>query len=128
MLAIFNSLNAHNFPIYQLILMILVSKFMVHRAVSDNTNLPLGLLSPLKTGLDYIRRTNFSLCHSKSSCHGTGNHTTEPDPPTHTHTPHLALKVFLLKDFFGFFIISIFFYLQRQKCMLNYPARRVQPV
>ena len=32
MLAILNSLNAHNFPIVQLILMILVSKFMVHRA------------------------------------------------------------------------------------------------
>ena len=29
MLAILNSLNAHNFPIFQPILMILVSKFMV---------------------------------------------------------------------------------------------------
>ena len=29
MLAILNSLNAHNFPIFQSILMILVSKFMV---------------------------------------------------------------------------------------------------
>ena len=47
MLAIFNSLNAHNFPIFQPILMILVSKFMVHRALSDNTYLSLGLLSPL---------------------------------------------------------------------------------
>ena len=35
MLAIYNSLNAHNFIIFQPILMILVSKFMVHRAVSD---------------------------------------------------------------------------------------------
>ena len=35
MLAILNSLNAHNFPIFQPILMILVSKFMVHRALSE---------------------------------------------------------------------------------------------
>ena len=47
MLAILNSLYAHNFPIFQLILMILVSKFMVHRAISDKTYLSLGLLSPL---------------------------------------------------------------------------------
>ena len=37
MLAILNSLNAHYFPIFQLILMILVSKYMVHRALSDKT-------------------------------------------------------------------------------------------
>ena len=47
MLAILNSLNAHILPIYQPILMILVSKFMVHRALSDITYLLLGLLSPL---------------------------------------------------------------------------------
>ena len=35
MLAILNSLNAHNFLIFQPILMILVSKLMVHRALSD---------------------------------------------------------------------------------------------
>ena len=35
MLAILNSLNAHNFLIFQQILMILVSKFMVPRALSD---------------------------------------------------------------------------------------------
>ena len=46
MLAILNSLNAHNFPIFQSILMILVSKFMVHRALSDKTYLSLGSLSP----------------------------------------------------------------------------------
>ena len=46
MLAILNSLNAHNLPIFQPILMILVSKFMVHSALSDKTNLSLGLLSP----------------------------------------------------------------------------------
>ena len=39
MLAIFNSLNAHNFPIFQPILMILVSKFMVYEALSDKTYL-----------------------------------------------------------------------------------------
>ena len=47
MKAILNSLNAHNLSIFQLILVILVSKFMVHRALSDKTNLSLGLLSPL---------------------------------------------------------------------------------
>ena len=47
MLAILNSLNAHNLPIFQPMLMILVSKFMVHRALSDITYLSLGLLSPL---------------------------------------------------------------------------------
>ena len=51
MLAILNSLNAHNFPIFQPILMILVSKFMVPRALSDKTYLSLGLLSPLTKGL-----------------------------------------------------------------------------
>ena len=34
MLAILNSLNAHNFPIFPRILLILVSKFMIHRALS----------------------------------------------------------------------------------------------
>ena len=47
MLAILNFLNAHNFPIFQPILMILVSKFMVHRVLSDKAYLTLGLLSPL---------------------------------------------------------------------------------
>ena len=37
MLAILNSLIAHNFPIFQSILMKLVSKFMIHRALSDIT-------------------------------------------------------------------------------------------
>ena len=49
MLAILNSLNAHNLPIFQPILMILVSKFMVHRALSDKTYLLIGLLSPLSS-------------------------------------------------------------------------------
>ena len=47
MLAILNYLNAHNFPILEPILMILVSKFMVHRDLSDKAYLSLGLLSPL---------------------------------------------------------------------------------
>ena len=47
MLAILNSLNAHNFPIFQPILMILVSKFKVHRALFNKTYLLLRLLSPL---------------------------------------------------------------------------------
>ena len=45
MLAILNSLNAHNFPIFEPILMI--SKFMIHKVHSDKTYLSLGLLSPL---------------------------------------------------------------------------------
>ena len=48
MLAISNSLNVHNFPIFQPILMILESKFMVLRALFDKTYLLLGLLSPLR--------------------------------------------------------------------------------
>ena len=51
MLAILNSLNAHNFPIFQPILMIFVSKFMVRRVLYDKTYLSLGLLSPLKPNL-----------------------------------------------------------------------------
>ena len=35
MKAILNSLNAHKLPIFQPILMILVSKFMIHKALSD---------------------------------------------------------------------------------------------
>ena len=48
MLAILNSLNAHSLPIFQSILIILVSKFMVHTALSDKIYLPLGLLSSLR--------------------------------------------------------------------------------
>ena len=47
MLAILNSLNVHSFPIFHPILMILVSNFMVHRALSDKTYVSLRLLSPL---------------------------------------------------------------------------------
>ena len=47
MSAILSSLNAHNFLIFQPILMKLVSNFMVCRALSDKTYLSLGLRSPL---------------------------------------------------------------------------------
>ena len=47
MSAILNSLNVHNFLILQPILMTLVSKFMVYRALSDKTYILLGLRSPL---------------------------------------------------------------------------------
>ena len=49
MLAMLNSSNAHNLPIFQPILMILVSKLMVPRALCDKTYLSLGLLSPLRS-------------------------------------------------------------------------------
>ena len=48
MLAILNSLNAHNIPVFEPILMILKSKFMFHRVLSDKAYLSLGLLSPLR--------------------------------------------------------------------------------
>ena len=62
MSAILNSLNAHSLPIIQPILMILVSKFMVYRALSDKTYLILGLLSPFfqpcsyRKGVDALLR------------------------------------------------------------------------
>ena len=46
MLAILNSLNVHNFSIFQPILILLVSKFMVHRVLSDKTYLQLESRSP----------------------------------------------------------------------------------
>ena len=46
MLAILNSLNAHNVPILQPILMIVVSKFMVHRALSDKNILIIWVAVP----------------------------------------------------------------------------------
>ena len=55
MLAILNSLNAHNLPIFQPILMIFLSKFMLYRALSDKTYLSLGLLSPLRFSFALIR-------------------------------------------------------------------------
>ena len=58
MSAILNSLNVHNFPIFQPILMKLVTKFMVYRALSDKTYLLSGLLSPLNTDYKHIYRRN----------------------------------------------------------------------
>ena len=63
MLAILNFLNAHNLPIFQSILMILVSKFMVPRALNNKTYLSLGLLSPLST-IELLDSVRTSLCHS----------------------------------------------------------------
>ena len=54
MSAILNSLNVHNFPIFQPILMKLVSKFMVYRALSDKTYLLSGLLSPLNATFNHV--------------------------------------------------------------------------
>ena len=63
MLAILNFLNGHNLPIFQPILMIFVSKLMVHRALSDKTYLSLGLLSPLNSLHHY-----FSVSLRKTLC------------------------------------------------------------
>ena len=48
MLAILNSLNAHNFPIFQPILMIRVSKFMVHRVLIKDTLAIIRVAVPFK--------------------------------------------------------------------------------
>ena len=47
MSAILNYFNVHNFLIFQPILMILVSKLKVYKALSDKTYSLLGLRSPL---------------------------------------------------------------------------------
>ena len=52
MLVILNSLNAHNSLIFQQILMTLVSKFKVYRALSDKIYLLLVLWSPLSYRAD----------------------------------------------------------------------------
>ena len=49
MLAILNSLNDHNFPIFEPILMILASKFMFNRFLSDKTYLSFWVAVPFKT-------------------------------------------------------------------------------
>ena len=61
MSAILIILNAHNFPIFQPILMTLVSKSMVYKALSNETYLLLELRSPLnKNVYDYVLNTNIS--------------------------------------------------------------------
>ena len=66
MSAILNSLNAHNFLIFRPILMTLVSKFMVYRALSDKTYLSLGLRSPLskKRGINRTFSIEYSHFYS----------------------------------------------------------------
>ena len=59
MVALLNSLNAHNLSIFQPILMIFVSKFMIHRALSDKTYLLLGLLSPLNFPYTLLTKVMF---------------------------------------------------------------------
>ena len=54
MSAILNSLNVHNFLIFQPILMKLVSKFMVYRSPFDKTYLMLVLHSPLNAILHVL--------------------------------------------------------------------------
>ena len=49
MLAILNSKNAHNLPIFELILMILVSKFIVRRVLSDK-HIIIRVAGPLNVG------------------------------------------------------------------------------
>ena len=61
MSAILNSLNGHNFLIFQPILMTLVSKFMVYRALSDKTHLFLGLRSPLSKNYTKITALEWSV-------------------------------------------------------------------
>ena len=55
MSAILNSSNIHNHLIFQPILMKLVSKFMVYRALYYKKYLSLGLRSPLNYGTLMIR-------------------------------------------------------------------------
>ena len=64
MLAILNSLNAHNLAIFQPILMMLVSNFMVHRVFSDKTYYSLGLLSPLKTNGSLMKIERGAFCNT----------------------------------------------------------------
>ena len=60
MSAILNSLNVHNFLIFQPILTTLVSKFMAYIALSDKTYILLGLRSPLKLILLIIKKFRFN--------------------------------------------------------------------
>ena len=57
MTAILNSLNSHNFPIFQPIMMKLVSKYMVYRVLSDKKYLLSGLRSPLRAVKTFKRKS-----------------------------------------------------------------------
>ena len=63
MLAILKFFNAHNLPIFQPNVMILLSKFMVYRALSDKTYLSLGLLSPLMSVKSEALLGNIKIAH-----------------------------------------------------------------
>ena len=68
MSAILNSLNVHNFLIFQPILMTLVSNFMVQRALADKTYILLGLRSPLiKSGEQRLHTYNIAVSNYKKS-------------------------------------------------------------
>ena len=67
MSAILNSLNAHNFLSCQPILMTLVPKFMVYRALSDKSCLLLGLRSPL---ISYEMTMSVRFCLSYDHLNG----------------------------------------------------------
>ena len=67
MSAILNSLSAHNFLIFQSILMTLVSKFMVYRALSYKTHLFLGLRSPLMSVHEYGLGTLYEPRHEQTT-------------------------------------------------------------
>ena len=81
MLAILNSLNAPNFPIFQPILMIIVSKFMIHRALSDKRYLSLGLLSPLN---------NIPVCFKNSMKPDINSIENRVDPDLQFSTQHMS--------------------------------------
>ena len=53
MLAILNSLNAHNYPILQPIMLILVSKCMVHGVFLIKHTYHLGCCPPFKRSSNY---------------------------------------------------------------------------
>ena len=99
MLAILSSLNAHNLPIFQPILMLLVSKFMIHRALSDKTYLSLGLLSPLTTKHNCLAVSPFSwVCMEKKNNFNELEHEM-------AHCMHEKLDLWYLSEFFLFFEI-----------------------
>ena len=102
MLAILNSLNAHYFPIFQLILMKFVSKFMVQRALSDKTDISLGLLSPFtccKLGnfyafsfADFFQNLFFSEIFFRNTIRVSNN--CDPDQNQDSVSPDLGSKLF----------------------------------
>ena len=113
MLAILIFLNAHNSPVSQPILMILVSKFMVHKALSDKAYLLLGLLSPLKWyRLLYNKNNSLYLLDDPRIEHGV----------TTSKIPFLSLlpRECMSRCFFRIFVSCMQGqYQYRQKCILK---------